>query len=350
MMIEHSRPTIGKEEEEAAVQVIRTAYLAEGKFVRRFEDELSGYIGAKGGVAVSTGTLALHLALVALGAGRGDEIIAPSYVCRSVLNAILYAGATPVLCDCNREDYNISFDAARRRVTRRTKAVIVPHMFGCPAQIDKFRQLGIYVIEDCAHSIGSEYKGRKTGSWGDLSVFSFEGTKYIVTGEGGMVTANSRNLLKRLKGLKEPDSRGPGIKHTYRMTDLQAAIGIAQLAKLESFIARRRKIAGIYVQSFRDLEIELPQASPGALHTFHRFMIKTRLDIAGFMKKCLKSGVKVKQPVKPLPLHRYLKLPRKDFPNTEYIMRSSVSIPIYPSLIDKEIKLITAAVRHGLNK
>src|SRR3989338_11463137 len=184
-MIEHSKPTIGKEEQKSIVDVIKTNYLAEGKTVKEFEKELSNYIGTSGGIATSTGTLALHLALMSLDVKENDEIIAPSYVCRSVLNAILYCGAKPVLCDVDKEDYNISFEDAKRKLTKRTKAIIVSHMFGCPAEIDKFRRLGIYIIEDCAHSIGAKYKGRKVGSWGDLAIFSFEGTKYIVTGEGG---------------------------------------------------------------------------------------------------------------------------------------------------------------------
>lgn len=349
-MIEHSMPTIGKEEKEAILAVLESNYLAEGKVVKKFEDELSNYIGSKGGVATSTGTLALHLALMSLKIKEDNEIITPSYVCRSVLNAILYSGANPILCDVNRQDYNISFDEAKKKITRRTKAVIVPHMFGCPAEIDKFKNLGIYIIEDCAHSIGSEYKGKKLGSWGDLSIFSFEGTKYIVTGEGGMVLANSDFLLDKLRKLKEPESLDYKVKYTYRMTNLQAAIGRAQLSNLESFIRKRRKIAKIYTKTFSNFDIELPKEPSAGLHIFHRYMIRIRGDINDFMTRCYKKGIKVKQPVKPYPLHQYLGLPGKNFPNTEYIMKSAVSIPIYPSLNDKEIRYITHAISDELNR
>lgn len=349
-MIEHSRPTIGKEEKRAVIGVLKTKCLAEGKVVKKFEEELSNYIGGKGGIATSTGTLALHLALMSLGTERGDEIIAPSYVCRSVLNAILYSGAKPVLCDVNKEDYNISFDEAQKNINRRTKAIIIPHMFGCPVEVDRFKDLGTYIVEDCAHSIGAEIKGKRVGSFGDLSIFSFEGTKYIVTGEGGMVLVNSKFLLNKLKGLKEPDSLDFDVKYTYRMTNLQAAVGKVQLTKLDSFIKRRRDIARIYTETFSSFNIDLPKEPPEGLHTFHRYMIKIRGNINDFMKRCYKKGVKVKQPLKPYPLHRYLRLSNKGFPNTEYIMKSAVSIPIYPSLTNKEIKLIICVLSEELGR
>jgi dTDP-4-amino-4,6-dideoxygalactose transaminase len=345
-MIEHSKPTLGRDELYALKKVIATNYPAEGWAVRRFEDNLSDYIGAKGAVATSTGTLALYLALLCLEIKSKDEVIVPSYVCRSALNAVLYIGAKPVLCDVNSTDYNISFVDTRKKISQRTKAVIIPHMFGCPAEVDKFRNLGIPVIEDCAHSIGAEYKSKKVGSWGDLSIFSFEGTKYITTGEGGMVLANSKHLLEKLKQLKEPESFDCKIKYTYRMTNLQAAIGIVQLLKLKSFIDKRRAIAKIYTQNLSNLNIELPEEPCAGLHIFHRYMIKIGGNISRFMQYCYRKGIKVKQPVKPYPLHRYLNLSDKDFPNTAHIMKSTVSIPIYPSLTNKEIKLIINTIKN----
>jgi len=353
-MIEHSKPTIGKKEQEAVADVFKTNYLAEGEVVRKFEEKLGIYIGAKGGVATSTGTLALYLALVSLGIKPDDEIIIPSYVCRSVLNSILYSGAKPVLCDVNKEDYNISFNDAKKKVTKRTRAIIIPHMFGCPAEIgsfvSKFKGSGIYLIEDCAHSIGAEYEKKKVGSFGDLSIFSFEGTKYIVTGEGGMVLANNNIFLDKLRRLKEPDSLGFKIKYTYRMTNLQAAIGIVQLMKLPYFIKRRRDIARIYNKSLSNLGIVLPKEYPERLHIFHRYMVKIEGSIRKFMQNCYRKGIKVKQPVKPYPIHKYLNLPNKDFSNTESIMKSVVSIPIYPLLKTKEIKLIIDVISSELKR
>lgn len=347
-MIDHSKPTIGREEERAVINVLRSKFLAEGQEVHQFEGEMSNYIGACGALATSTGTLALHLALMSLGINKKDEIITPSYVCRSVLNAILYSGALPVLCDVNREDYNISFNDAKSKITRKTKAIIVPHMFGCPAQIDKFKELGILLIEDCAHAIGAEYKGRKTGSWGDLSVFSFEGTKYITTGEGGMILANSRRLLNTLRKLKEPDSLNCVVKHTHRMTNLQAAVGRVQLLKLEQFIKKRKKIVKMYNKAFSLNNVKLPAERQDVKHIFHRYMIQISCDIHKYMNLCNQKEVKVKQPVKPYPLHKYLGVPAYNFPNTKYVMKSAVSLPIYPSLTDNQVQYIIEVAKKAL--
>ena len=348
--IEHSKPTIGEKEVKAVLDVMRTGLLFEGDVVRTFETKLSGYIGSAGGVATSTGTLALYLALLCLGVTEEDEVIVPSYTCRSVLNSILYSRAKPVLCDVNERDYNISFKAAQKAITRKTKVIVVPHMFGYAAEIEKFRSLGIYIIEDCAHLVGAEHQGKKLGSFGDLSIFSFEGTKYIVAGEGGMVLANDPRLLSKLRKLKEPNSFDYKLKHTYRMTNLQAAVGCAQLSQVETFINKRRRIATIYNDRFSDLGIELPEERRQSVHVFHRYMVKVKSNIRALMEECYEGGVKVKQPVKPWPLHKYLGLPGKSFPNTEHIMRSAISIPIYPSLSDKQIEHIVKIVKHATLK
>ena len=349
-VIEHSKPTLGNKENRAVLGVMRTGLLYEGAVVGKFEEALSGYIGSRGGVAASTGTLALSLALLSLGVTKEDEVIAPSYTCRSVLNSILYSGARPVLCDVNEKDYNISFEAAKKAITRKTKAIIVPHMFGYAAEIEKFSRLGISIIEDCAHLVGATHLGKKLGSFGDLSIFSFEGTKYIVAGEGGMVLTNDAQLLKKLRGLKEPDSFDYKLKHTYRMTNLQAAVGCAQLSQIETFIRKRRRIAKIYSDHFSELDVELPEERRQSMHVFHRYMIKIKCDIHLFMKECYKAGVKVKQPVKPWPLHRYLGLSGKSYPHTEHIMKSAVSIPIYPSLSDGQVAHIVKTVKSVLSR
>lgn len=349
-MIEHSRPTIGEPEIQAVLKVLKSRLIYEGETVRKFEDDLSTYIGARGAVATSTGTAALHLALVSLGVVPGDEIILPCYVCRSVLNSILYCDATPVLCDINSRDYNISFLEAKRKITRKTKALIVPHMFGYPADMEQLKTLGVPIIEDCAHAIGSKYQGRMAGSFGDLAVCSFEGTKYITTGEGGAVVANSGILLKKLRRLKEPDARDSKIKYTYRMTNLQAAIGRAQLIQLPYFIKKRRAIAKAYHDAFACYPVSLPVEQPGKLHTFQRYMITMKADTDSFMANCLRKGVKVKRPVKPFLLSQYLGCSSRNYPNSMRAMRSAVSIPIYPSLTKKDVAYIIHTVCRELDK
>ncbi len=343
-MIEHSKPTVGKEEASALLRVIKSNFLAEGDVVREFEASLSAYSGGKGAVAASTGTLALHLALVALGVGKGDEVIVPSYVCRSILNAVWGVQARAVLCDVSRDDYNILPEEVKKKITRKTRAVIVPHMFGCPADLDALGRLGVPLIEDCAHAIGAEYKGRKVGSFGTLAVFSFEGTKYITTGEGGMVMANTALLLRRLRAIKAPDGLLAQVKHTFRMTNLQAAVGLSQLKKLDSFISCRQALAQAYARGLASCDFVLPQAFQDRKHIYQRFMVRLPGRADMLMKKCLSGGVKVKRPVKPHPLHVYLRLSAKDFPHTAEIMRSAVSIPIYPSLTAQQIAQVVRVV------
>lgn len=347
-IIEHSKPSIDLEELEAITEVIKSGYLAQGEISKKFEEELSAFITSPGGVVTSTGTLALHLALLSIDIQPGDEVIIPSYACRSVLNAVQYCAAAPILCDVNLDDYNICFEEVKKKISSKTKAIIVVHMFGCPAEIDKFKELGLYLIEDCAHSIGANYKGKKVGSWGDLSIFSFEGTKMIITGEGGMVLANSKELLDRLRRLKEPDSMDYKTKYVYRMTDMQAAVGRVQLSRLPYFIKRRREIAQRYNSAFNNLDMELPMVPENGEHIFHRYMVRLKTDIYKLMKHCFKKNIKVKQPVKPFALHRYLNMDLKEFPNTEKIMNCAVSIPIYPSLTDEEIGLIIDTLKEGL--
>ena len=349
-MIEHSRPTLGREEKRALLKTLDTNYIAEGVQVHHFEDEVASYVGAKGAVAASTGTLGLHLALLSLDLKPGAEILIPSYTCRSVLNAVLYCRAKPVLCDVDADTYNLSVSEAKKKLTRRTQAVIVPHMFGRPAPVDQFKKLGVPIIEDCAHALGTEFKGRKAGQWGDLALLSFEGTKYIVTGEGGMVLANSSRLLRKLRALKERDSDDFLAKYTYRMTDLQAAVGREQLRKLENFIKKRRAIAKIYNNAFKLLAAQHPEDCPEGRHIYQRYMIQVHGNIRALMLRCLKKGIKVKQPVKPYPLHHYLGLSGRLFPNTEYIMRAAVSVPIYPSLTRDQILYITETLKPILKR
>ena len=184
-MIPHSRPTLDQKEELAVAAILSSGQVVQGEETQRFETALASEIGVVGAAAVSSGTAALHLALLALEIGEGDEVVIPSFVCPALLNAIRYVRATPVLADINREAFNIDVRDLERRLTGKTRAIIVPHMFGLPADIDDITALGIPVIEDCAQSLGSRYRGAPTGSFGVLSVFSFYATKVICTGEGG---------------------------------------------------------------------------------------------------------------------------------------------------------------------
>jgi dTDP-4-amino-4,6-dideoxygalactose transaminase len=313
--------------------------------VKRFEEELAHYIGVKGAVATSSGTSALHLALLALEIKEGDEVLIPSYVCSALLNAILYVGAQPVLVDCD-ENYNISPEDFRRRLTDRTKACIIPHLFGHPAPIDELRAKGIRIIEDIAQSIGGEYKGRKLGSWGDIAIVSFYATKMITTGEGGAVLSNDADLLERIRELREYDEFGEyKVRFNYKMSDIAASIGIVQLEKLPSFIERRREIASFYRKEFKDLNISLPpEDEPHSHSVYYRFVIRVK-KLEEVRRKMLAKGIECKRPVYK-PIHRYFSLP--DYPMTDFIYETALSIPIYPSLSDSQVEYIASSLREAI--
>ena len=340
-MISHSRPTIDQGEIDAVDAVLRSGHLAQGERVLEFEKGLASLIGAGGAVAVSSGTAALHLSLLALGVGEGDEVVIPSFVCPALLNAIRYVRAIPVLADIDRETFNIDVRDIKQRRTRKTKAVIVPHMFGLPADIREIAALGIPVIEDCAQSLGSRYEGAPTGSFGALSVFSFYATKVICTGEGGMVAANDLQLLERMRDLRDYDEKGDGrLRYNYKLTDLQAALGLAQLRKLPTLIGRRRAIARQYDEFLRERLLPVPACPPDRDHIYYRYVIRTQ-QVAELLAAGGEAGIAYRRPVFK-PLHHDLGM--TGYPQTEAAFRETVSLPIYPSLHDEEIKAI---LRHA---
>jgi perosamine synthetase len=344
-MIPHSRPTIDQDEIDAAVAVLQSGRLAQGEQVLKFEKDLASLIGAAGALAVSSGTAALHLSLLALEIGEGDEVVIPSFVCTALLNAIRYVCALPVLADIDRETFNIDLRDLKLRITRKTKAVIVPHMFGLPADMKEIVTLGVPVIEDCAQALGSNYKGAPAGSFGVLSVFSFYATKVICTGEGGMVTTNDRHLLDRMRDLRDYDEKeNDRLRYNYKLTDLQAALGLAQLRKLPVLIGRRRDVARQYDEFFRERRLPVPACPPDRDHIYYRYVIRTK-QAAELLAAGEEAGIAYRRPVFK-PLHHYLGI--TGYPQTEAAFRDTVSLPIYPSLHGEEIEAILRPVQSCL--
>ena len=252
-MIQHSKPYLDETDINSVINVMQSGYIAEGDLVKKFEKQVSRYIGVNDGIATNSGTSALHLALIALKIQKGDEVIVPSYVCTALLNAIKYVQASPVITDVNVDEGNICVQDIKNKITQKTKAIILPHMFGLAADIHEIQELGIPIIEDCAQSIGAEYHDKKVGSFGELSIFSFYATKMICTGEGGMILSNSKELLERIRDLHNYDFKPDyKVRYNYKLTDLQAALGISQMNHLPHFIKKRQQIAGIYNKEFKD--------------------------------------------------------------------------------------------------
>jgi dTDP-4-amino-4,6-dideoxygalactose transaminase len=342
-IIPHSRPYISDTDIKAVTNALKSGQLSQGPRVKEFERRLEDFIGKKKAAAVSSGTSALHLALLALDIREKDEVIIPSFVCAAVLNSVNYAGATPVIVDIEPLNFNISAAAARRAITRRTKAIIVPHMFGFPAELEELSGLGIPLIEDCAQAIGASFKGGHAGSFGLLSVFSFYATKVLTTGEGGMVLSDSEELISRIKDLRDYDNRDIYVlRYNYKMTDVQASLGISQLAFLKNFIAKRREIASRYFEEFKDCDFFLPIRKEGKEPIYYRFVVKTKSKASPYLEKLQQKKVMCQRPVY-IPLHLYFNL--SGFPNTMEAWERTISIPLYPSLREEEIERIIAVVK-----
>lgn len=338
MMIPHSRPTLDEVDRRAVLDVLASGRLVQGEQVAGFEADLSARIGVAHAAAVSSGTAALHLALVALGVGEGDEVIFPGYVCSALLHAARHAGATPILAEIDAATFNMDVRDVKQRITSRTKALIVPHLFGLPADMAEILALGVPVIEDCAQSLGSRYRGRCTGGFGVISIFSFYATKVIAVGEGGMVVSNDASLIEKIRDLRDYDERPEdALRYNYKMTDLQAALGRSQLDKLDDFIARRRAIAARYDRALTEAGFPVAVAPPDRDPIYYRYVIMPE-DTQAFMKAMNAAGVACRRPIFK-PLHRYLGL--SGFTVTDRVWERAVSIPIYPSLTEHEVLSIT---------
>ncbi len=331
-IIPHSRPTLGYEEMKRLTKVFGSAQIAQGKVVREFERAFSKKLGARYAACTTSGTAALHLTLLAMGIGSKDEVIIPSYVCTALLHAIKYVGASPVMAEIDPVTFNIDPHDVRKRLTGRTRAIIVPHLFGLAADMKGLLALDVPIIEDCAQAVGSSYFQKPVGTFGHAAIFSFYATKVMTTGEGGMVISSSKDLIDRVKDLREYDKRDDyKIRFNYKMTDIHAAVGLTQLDRLETFVRRRRDIAKRYDQAFEPLGLQLPPKDPG--HIYYRYIIGLEKDSEPWIQSLQSKGVTCARPVH-FPLHRYFSL--KGYPRTEKAWEYNLSIPIYPSLSNED--------------
>jgi len=322
--------------------------VAAGPLVDQLEAAFSRRLGGGHAVAVSSGTSALHLALLALDIGPGDDVIVPSYACATLLHAVHYTGASPVPCDLDPDTLNPTVREIRPLLTRRTRAIVVTHTFGFPADLSAIVSLGVPVIEDCAQALGAEYRGGPVGSFGRIAVCSFYATKVICSGEGGMVWTRSARLAARLRDLNRPDQRPDyKVRYNYKLSDLAAGLALRQVERLDELIERRRTIAARYSRALKpdSLQVQVPLSDSAPI--YYRFVIRTR-RAGAFIERAVSKGVRCDRPVF-RPLHAYLKLAPKRFPHTEAIWRNGVSIPLYPSLTDAEVKYIVTVLQEAVS-
>ncbi len=343
-IIQHSKPTLCGEEVDALSLVIKSGHIAQGDKVEEFEDALARFAGVKGAVALSSGTAALHLGLLAMGVSSRDEVLLPSYVCTAPLNAVHYTNGRPRLCDIELESFNISLESIEEAGTEDTKAVIVPHMFGNTADLERIEEAGIAVIEDCAQSVGAMYGEVRTGSFGRFSIMSFYATKMMACGEGGALLSNDEKILMFARDMRDYDEKDSyKVRYNYKMTDVQAAMGLVQMKKLPGMIQRRKEIASRYDEAFKDLEIILPKAEFD--HVYYRYVIRTEKPPQEVISSMKEKGIICARPVFN-PLNRYLEM-RSGFRNTDEVFSSAVSIPIYPALTGEEEKRIIEGVKES---
>lgn len=349
-MIPHAKPVITHGDIRAVRRALEGAHLSDGSEVCRFEQAMARTCGVKHGVAVSSGTAALHLALLALGVRENDEVIIPSYVCPALVNAVLYLQAIPVIVDIETDGFHISFTEIKKKMTRHTKVVIIPTLFGAMVDWKIFKTLSIPIIEDCTQSLGATYDSKPAGSFGTLAVASFYATKYVTSAEGGMVLGHDAGLLGTIEDLRSYDNRREyKVRYNYKLSDLHAALGRSQLARLARTIRVRNAIAQRYDRILADSACILPHTVPGSTHVFYRYVITLRTPRAeALIKRLHARGIDAKRPVF-RPLHQYFTLHRKSFSNTERAHASAVSLPMYPTLTKRNSERIakeTCAALH----
>lgn len=369
-----NQPFFGSEELELIRKVLESGLVSsaasDGQYVTRFEDSFSKFISSRHAIAVSNGTAALHAALVAAEISEGDEVIIPAFTFVSAAEAVLLAGARPILADINPQTYAIWTDSLEESITRRTKAVIVTHLYGLPADLDPIKELaekrGLVLVEDAAQSLGADYHGRHVGSIGDMACFSFYATKNITTGEGGMVTTNDEEYAERLRLFRchgESKRYQPSCLGTnYRLSEIQAALGVAQLAKISRLLARRRKNASILTNELAGAsEIQLPIEPEGSTHSWNLYTIRvkaggrhsTRRDkIVKYLRsKGIQAGVYYPLPINLMPYYReMLRIPSGSFPNSELSSRTVLSLPVHPRLDDRGMAFVADTTMKAIER
>ena len=352
------RPDLGGNVKLYVNECLDTSWISSrGRFVAEFEERFADRIGVQHAASVCNGTVALHLALIALGIGPGDEVLVPTLTYIASVNAIAYTGATPVFVDSVRSTWQMDPEDVRRHITPRTRAIMAVHLYGqsCDMQAltDIAREHRLFLVEDCAEAFGTLYAGQHVGTFGDISTFSFFGNKTITTGEGGMVVTNDKTLNERARHFK-----GQGLAahreywhdvvgYNYRMTNIAAAIGLAQLERADEFIGRKRELAAKYARALEGLPIELHAEAPGSIHSYWMVSILTRKpeDRDPLRAHLAADGVETRPlffPVHTMPM--YARSYRKHAVAEDLAWRG-INLPSWPGLSEEDVGHIARSVR-----
>lgn len=356
-----SKPALIGKEKEYVMDCLESSWISSnGKYVELFEKRFAEYIGVKHALSCCNGTVALHLALLALGIGLSDEVIVPTLTYVATANAVKYTGATPVFADSESDTWNIDPEKIEELITNKTKAIIPVPLYGHPCNMDAIMDIakrhGLYIIEDAAEALGAEYKGRKCGSIVDISTFSFYGNKTLTTGEGGMVVTNDDALAEKVRLLKgqgmDPKRRYwfPVVGYNYRMTNIEAAIGLAQLENIEKFLAKRRQIAEWYNENLKGIPgITLPVERDYAMHSYWMYSLLIEKEYGRSrdetMNILMENGIETRPffyPMHIMPIYEDKNV--HHLASATLIASKGINLPTYYELEEREVKYIASVI------
>jgi UDP-4-amino-4-deoxy-L-arabinose-oxoglutarate aminotransferase len=370
-----SRPSMGGKEIQGVMTCLKSGWLTTGPLCKAFEEKFCELTGASYALSVSSGTAGMHLMLLGLDIKRGDEIITPSMTFASTLNMITLCGAKPIFVDIHYDTLNINADLIKEKITEKTKIIVPVHFAGAPVDMDKIlgiaKKYDLFIIEDAAHGLGTYYKGVHVGGFGHRAIFSFHPLKNITTGEGGMITHHDDHLESRLRLLRfhgiereawkrygrggnpEYDIHTPGFK--YNLTDIQAALGLAQLSRLEKLNSRRRQLADLYRRGLEGVEgLELPGVPAYAhTHAWHLFVIKVlSMDRERFMQKLseyqIGYGIHFPACHRLSYIQQRYKIKKGELKETERANDKLVSLPLFPDMKKEDVSYVCEAVQEIL--
>ncbi len=358
-----AKPIIGDEEIENVVEVLKSGMIAQGPKVEEFEERFAEWVGAEYGIAVNSGTAALHVALLSCGIGEGDEVITTPFTFIASGNSILYTGAKPVFADIDLKTYTINPDSIEDLITENTKAILPVQLYGQSADMEKINDIaekyGLTVIEDAAQAHGATCNGEKVGSIGDMACFSFYPTKNMTTSEGGIITTNDEELAENARVFR---AHGASVRYhhdeigyNFRMTDISAAIGLAQLDKIDEFNDKRIANAAYLNEGLKDVDgVITPYCADGSKHVYHQYTIRVekgdRDEWVDLINDCgVGTGIHYPIPLYNQPVYRSLGI-EGNCPNAELAADNVISLPVHPSLTKEDLDLVIEAVKKASNE